>query len=321
MSMNVPQPRPQDAAGSSGTVATLPGSGRETAPGMEMVQPTRSLWRRGLEVFAENRLALTGAVILVAVLAFCFLGPLVYHTDQVHTDLALANLPPGHGHPLGTDPDGYDELGRLMAGGQVSLELGIAAAIVATVIGTLWGAIAGYFGGVLDTVMMRVVDAALAIPVLFLLIVLATIIRPTKLSMILIISLASWLAVSRLVRGEALSLRVREYVQAAKAMGVGSGRIVVRHIMPNTVGTVMVNATFQVADAILFIAYISFLGLGLSPPSTDLGGMLSSGVNYVNTGYWWLIYPAGFMIVIIVIAVNFIGDALRDAFEVRLQRR
>jgi peptide/nickel transport system permease protein len=192
---------------------------------------------------------------------------------------------------------------------------------VATVIGTLWGAVAGYFGGVLDAVMMRIVDAALSIPVLFLLIVLATIIRPTKISLILIISMASWLAISRLVRGEALSLRVREYVQAAKAMGGGSARIVLRHIAPNAVGTIIVNATFQVADAIIFIAYISYLGLGLSPPATDLGGMLSNGTSYVDDGYWWLIYPAGAMIVIIVIAVNLIGDALRDAFEVRLQRR
>jgi peptide/nickel transport system permease protein len=169
--------------------------------------------------------------------------------------------------------------------------------------------------------MMRIVDAALSIPILFLLIVLATIITPTKLSLIFIISMASWLAISRLVRGEALSLRVREYVQAAKAMGGGSARIVLRHIAPNAVGTIIVNATFQVADAIIFIAYISFLGLGLSPPATDLGGMLSNGISYVADGYWWLIYPAGAMIVIIVIAVNFIGDALRDAFEVRLQRR
>ncbi len=321
MSQNVSQPLPQDPGGASGAVGTLPGSAPGAAPSPEATERARPLWLRGLEVFAENKLALTGAVILVVVLLFCFAGPLVYHTDQIHTNLANANLAPGKGHPLGTDPDGYDELGRLMVGGQVSLELGIAAAIVATVIGTLWGAVAGYFGGVLDTVMMRVVDAALAIPVLFLLIVLATIIRPTKISMILIISLASWLAISRLVRGEALSLRVREYVQAARAMGGGSTRIVLRHIAPNTAGTVIVNATFQVADAILFIAYISFLGLGLSPPTTDLGGMLSSGINYVNTGYWWLVYPAGFMIVIIVIAVNFIGDALRDAFEVRLQRR
>jgi peptide/nickel transport system permease protein len=123
------------------------------------------------------------------------------------------------------------------------------------------------------------------------------------------------------VRGEALSLRVREYVQAVRVMGGGGTRIVLRHIAPNAVGTIIVNATFQVADAILFIAAISFLGLGLTPPAIDLGGMLSSGVAYVNDGYWWLIYPAGALIVLIVIAVNFVGDALRDAFEVRLQRR
>jgi peptide/nickel transport system permease protein len=319
MSINVPPPLPQDPGGLS-AIDTIPAN--ESAPETaDVAEATRPMWRRGLEVFAENRLALVGTVILLAVIIFCFLGPVFYHTDQIHTNLINANLPPGSGDPLGTDPDGYDELGRLMVGGQVSLELGFASAVVATVIGTLWGAVAGYFGGVLDAVMMRIVDAALSIPILFLLIVLATIIRPTKISLILIISMASWLAISRLVRGEALSLRVREYVQAAKAMGGGSTRIVLRHIAPNAVGTIIVNATFQVADAIIFIAYISYLGLGLSPPTTDLGGMLSNGVSYVDDGYWWLIYPAGAMIVIIVIAVNFIGDALRDAFEVRLQRR
>jgi peptide/nickel transport system permease protein len=292
----------------------------DTAPAQ--IPPGRPAWRRALEVFAENKLAMAGAGIFILVVLFCFAGPLLYHTDQVHANLNAVSLPPGSpGHPLGTDPDGYDELGRLMAGGQVSLELGVAAAIAATVIGTLWGAVSGYFGGVLDAIMMRVVDAALSIPVLFLLIVLATIIRPTKITMIGVIALASWLAVARLVRGEALSLRVREYVQAAKAMGGSSARIVLRHITPNAVGTIIVNATFQVADAILFIAYISFLGLGLSPPTTDLGGMLSNGINYVNDGFWWMIYPAGLEIVVIVIAVNFVGDALRDAFEVRLQQR
>jgi peptide/nickel transport system permease protein len=324
MSLNVPPPLPQDP-GVTDAVGTLPGAA--AAPGLpgslsrEPGEPTRALWRRGLEVFAENKLALTGSVVLLIVVVFCFVGPLFYHTDQIHTNIANADLAPGAGHPLGTDSNGYDILGRLMAGGQVSLELGFASAVVATVIGALWGAVAGYFGGWLDAVMMRIVDAALSIPILFLLIVLATIIRPTKLTLILIISLASWLAISRLVRGEALSLRVREYVQATKQMGGGSARIVLRHIAPNAVGTIIVNATFQVADAILFIAYISFLGLGLPPPATDLGGMLSNGINYVDDGYWWMIYPAGFLIVIIVVSVNFIGDALRDAFEVRLQRR
>jgi peptide/nickel transport system permease protein len=317
MSINVPPPLPQDPG--LDAAGPLPGDAR--ALGMEPSEPTRALWRRGLEVFVENKVALVAVVVLVAVVLFCFLGPLFYHTDQIHNNILNSDDPPGAGHPLGTDPDGYDILGRLMVGGQVSLELGFASAVIATVIGALWGAIAGYFGGWLDAVMMRIVDAALSIPVLFLLIVLATIIRPTKLTLILIISLASWLAISRLVRGEALSLRVREYVQASRQMGGGSVRIVLRHIAPNAVGTIIVNATFQVADAILFIAYISFLGLGLTPPATDLGGMLSSGVNYVDDGYWWMIYPAGFLIVVIVVSVNYIGDALRDAFEVRLQRR
>jgi len=325
MSINVPPPLPQDPTKTLVTppVDVLDSAGAPpVAPGMDAAVPTRSMFRRGLEVFAENRLALIGLGLLVLIFVFAFVGPLFYHTDQIHTDLLNNDLHPGSpGHPLGTDQSGYDELGRLMQGTQISLELGLASAVVATVIGTLWGAVAGYVGGWIDAVMMRIVDAALAVPLLFLLIVLATIIHPTKVTMILIISMASWLSISRLVRGEALSLRVREYVQAVRVMGGGGTRIVLRHIAPNAVGTIIVNATFQVADAILFIAAISFLGLGLTPPAIDLGGMLSSGVAYTNDGYWWLIYPAGAMIVLIVIAVNFVGDALRDAFEVRLQRR
>jgi len=325
MSINVPPPLPQDpgktlVSPSAEAVEVLDSGGPYIAPGMDAA-PTRSMFRRGLEVFTENRLAMLGLGLLVVIFVFGFVGPLLYHTNQVNTNLLNSNLRPGSGHPLGTDQDGYDELGRLMQGTQISLELGLASAVIATVIGTLWGAVAGYLGGWIDAIMMRLVDAALSVPLLFLLIVLATIIHPTKITMILIISMASWLGISRLVRGEALSLRVREYVQAVRVMGGGGTRIVLRHIAPNAIGTIIVNATFQVADAILFIAAISFLGLGLTPPAVDLGGMLATGVQYVDAGYWWLIYPAGGMIVLIVIAINFIGDALRDAFEVRLQRR
>jgi peptide/nickel transport system permease protein len=325
MSINVPPPLPQDptetlTAPSAEALDVLSG-GPSVAPGMDSGVPTRSMFRRGLEVFVENKLAMVGLGILILIFLFCFVGPHLYSTNQIQTNLGDANIGPTGGHLLGTDPDGYDEVGRLMYGGQTSLELGLASAVVATVIGTLWGAVAGYLGGWVDAVMMRLVDAALSIPILFLLIVLATIINPTKLSLILIISMASWLGISRLVRGEALSLRVREYVQAVRVMGGGGTRIVFRHIAPNAVGTIIVNATFQVADAILFVAAVSFVGLGLTPPQTDWGGMLSSGVNYVDAGEWWLIYPAGAAIVITVVAVNFVGDALRDAFEVRLQRR
>jgi peptide/nickel transport system permease protein len=293
----------------------------DAAPGTIPPGKSRSLFARGLEVFIENKLAIAGVIIFVAMVLFCYIGPLVYHTDQVHTNLAIENQGPGPGHPLGTDSSGYDVLGRLMVGGQVSLEVGLAAAVLATVLGTLWGAIAGYVGGAVDAVMMRLVDALLAIPTLFLALVVVSMYPGTELELIIVIALTSWLTTSRLIRGEALSLRVRDYVQAMKVMGGGGSRAVLRHIAPNAVGTIIVNATFQVADAILLVVALIYLGLGVQPPQTDWGGMLSNGVQYTYDGYWWLIYPAGIAIVLVVIAINFIGDALRDSFEVRLQRR
>ena len=293
----------------------------EPAPGTVPPGKTRSMFVRGLEVFVENKLALVGLAILVIIVCFCFIGPLFYHTNQVNTDLAIENQPPESGHPLGTDANGYDVLGRLMVGGQISLEVGFAAAVLATVVGTIWGAVAGYVGGFVDAVMMRIVDALLAIPTLFLALVVVSMFAPTEMELILVIALTSWLTTSRLIRGEALSLRVRDYVQAMRVMGGSGARAVFRHIAPNAVGTIIVNATFQVADAILLVVALSYLGLGIRPPQTDWGGMLNSGLNSVYDGYWWQIFPAGIAIILVVIAINFIGDALRDAFEVRLQRR
>ena len=211
-------------------------------------------------MFFENKLAIAGVVIVVFMFAFCFLGPLFYHTDQVHTNLNQVTLPPGAGHPLGTDSVGYDELGRLMVGGQTSLTVGLSAAIIATVIGSLWGAISGYAGGLVDSLMMRTVDVLLSIPTLFLLLFMATIFQPTRLVLIIIIAAVSWLVTSRLIRGETLSLKVREYVQAAKVMGASGRYSMFRHVLPNAVGTIAVNVTFQVADAILLLAAMSYLG-------------------------------------------------------------
>jgi peptide/nickel transport system permease protein len=306
------------------TAAATPAPAAPAATaGTAVLPPTkpRGMFVRGLEVFLENKLAIVGAVLLAAIFVFCFLGPYFYHTNQINTNLANENLPPGTGHPLGTDQNGYDILGRLMVGGQISLEVGLAAAVLATVVGTLWGAIAGYFGGAVDAVMMRLVDALLAIPTLFLALVVVSIFPPTEGELILVIALTSWLTTSRLIRGEALSLRVRDYVQAMRVMGGGSARAVFRHIAPNAIGTIVVNATFQVADAILLVVALSYLGLGIRPPQTDWGGMLNAGINSVYDGYWWQIFPAGIAIILVVIAINFIGDALRDSFEVRLQRR
>ncbi len=302
----------------SSALAGLHGQDREESADAAAQSNLRLFFR----TFFENKLALVGILIVLALAVFSFIGPLFYHSDQIHTNLNAVNLRPGsNGHPLGTDQVGYDQLGRLMAGGRTSLEIGIGAGLLATVLGSLWGAISGYFGGVVDAVMMRIVDALLSIPALFLLLVVAAIWTPNVLSLIVLIGLIAWLVPARLVRGEALTLRVREYVQAVRLMGGGRWRAVTRHIVPNTVGTIVVNASFQVADAILYVAYLSFLGLGLPPPSTNWGGMLTDGVQYAYDGYWWLIYPPGIAVVLVVIAFNFIGDGLRDSFDARLRRR
>jgi peptide/nickel transport system permease protein len=300
------------------------GQGAVVAPGGGEVVSHGGLGRRIFSVFVENKLAVVGVIVIVAFLLFCFVGPLLYHTNQTSASEALFapdNAAPGNGHPLGTDSSGFDILGRLMYGGQISLLVGFAAAAIASIFGTLYGAISGFFGSWLDPFMMRIVDAFLSIPVLFLAIVLATVFRPSLTVFIFIIAFVSWLIPARLIRGQALSLRIREYVQAVKVMGGSRTRIVLRHIIPNSIGTIIVNATFNIADAILLLAALGFIGLGVPPPQTDWGSMLSNGVNYALDGYWWEIYPAGLCIVLVVVAFNFIGDALRDALEVRLQQR
>jgi peptide/nickel transport system permease protein len=282
---------------------------------------TGSVLRLVWDVFRQNRLAVIGLGMILFMVLFCFVGPLIYHTNQVQINMSAVTQPPSARHPLGTDNVGYDILGRLMLGGQSSLEVGFAAAILASLWGTAWGAVAGYAGGWLDAIMMRIVDSILAIPYLLIVLILATIFVPTIPVLIIVIALVSWLATARLVRGETLSLRVRDYVLAARGAGVRNPRIILRHIVPNVIGTIVVAATFSVADAILLLAALSYLGLGPPPPAANWGGMLSDGLTYIYDGYWWLIYPAGLAIVLTVMAFNFVGDALRDALEVRLQQR
>jgi peptide/nickel transport system permease protein len=298
--------------------------GEATAPELPLAPPgkPRGLARRAWDVFAENKLALAGLGFIVFILLFCFVGPLFYHTNQVNTDLSSYLCKPSGGHLLGCNELGYDQLGRLMIGGQTSLEVGLAAASVAVLFGALYGAISGFAGGVVDSVMMRIVDAGLSLPYLMVVIILSVIFHPNPAVMIFIIAVFYWFGVARLVRGETLSLRTREYVQAVRVIGGGQLRSVTRHVLPNAIGVVIVQGTFAVADSILTLSGLGFLGLGVTPPATDWGSMLSGGLNYIQGGnYWWLIYPPGVAIILTCISFNFIGDALRDAFETRLQRR
>jgi peptide/nickel transport system permease protein len=282
----------------------------------------RSVWFRAWEVFAQNKLALAGLSFIVFILLFCFVGPLIYRTNQTSTDLLNYLCQPSGSHLLGCNDLGYDELGRLMVGGQTSIEVGLAAAIVSVFVGTIYGAISGFAGGFVDAIMMRIVDAGLSLPSLVIIMILSVIFHPTPTVIIFIIAVFYWFGVARLVRGETLSLRNREYVQAVKVVGGRPLRSVIKHIIPNAIGTIIVQATFAVADAIITLSILGFLALGIAPPNTDWGSMLEGGLTYIQGGnYWWLIYPPGIAIILTCISFNFIGDALRDAFETRLQRR
>jgi ABC-type dipeptide/oligopeptide/nickel transport system permease subunit len=291
------------------------------APEGGEVLAIQSGWRLAVREFASNRLAVVGVAILLFFVVFCFLGPLFYHGDTLVANLVNSKNPPGAADPLGTDTQGFDVLAELMKGGQAALEIGFFAAFVAITIGALVGAVAGLAGGVIDSTLMRVVDVFLSIPFLFVVLILAVKYGASVLSLSLVIGGFSWQVPARLVRGEVLTIRERDFVAAARTAGSGSWRLIGRHLLPNALGVMIVNVTFQVADAILTVAAIGFLGFGLHYPNLDWGDMISDGVGYMQDGYWWLIYPVGICIVLTVMAFNFIGDALRDSFDVRLRRR
>jgi peptide/nickel transport system permease protein len=303
------------------TVVAPAESPEASAAGTAGREPRASVGRTLLRTFAENKLAMAGLVYMIAITLFSFIGPHLYHTDQIHTNLQQVNQPPGPGGPLGSDNNGYDILGRLMYGGQVSLEISLAVAAAVTVIGVIYGAVSGYFGKIVDTIMMRIVDIGLSVPVIFLFIFVSRIHTPTKGLLILLLTLTVWFTPARLIRAETLSLRTREFVLAARNMGGTSRRVIIRHIIPNAAGTIVVNATFQVADAIIVLATLEYLGFSLPPPTPTWGGMLSNGTQFLQDGYWWELYPALLVILLTVVSVNFIGDALRDSFDVRLQKR
>jgi len=282
-----------------------------------------TMFRQMLRIFAKNKLAVIAVGYVIALTLFCFVGPSLYHSNQLDANAALlyTDTPPGPGFPLGADSSGFDILGRLMFAGQASLELGFLSAFIGLTIGVAYGVFAGYRGGALDTVMMRFVDAMLSIPGLFLLLAVISVFGRSKLLLILILGLTGWFGTARLLRSEALSLRDREFAQAVRAMGGSSPRIIWRHILPNTVSTMMTVATFAVADSILALTALGYLGVGIPIPETDWGTMIQQGSVNFQIGYWWELYPVCALFLLLVISFNYIGDALRDTFEVRLREQ
>jgi oligopeptide transport system permease protein len=296
-----------------------PTTGAEPAAGLSAT--SRSRLGRLLVTAREHKLAAAGLVTAIGLTLFSFTGPLLYHANETATNLVLANLPPSAAHPLGTTPEGRDELGQLMVGGQSTLVVGFAVAILGTAFGMIWGALAGYVGGFIDAALMRIVDALLAIPFLFFIVLLASITEPNLIIIILAITAASWQSTARLVRGEVLSLRTRSYVEVSQHIGARHRYVIFRHLVPNVVGTVVVTATLSMADAILSYAAVAFLGLSVPPPATSWGDLLTTGINNLFDGYWWQLWPPAIAIVLIVLAVNLLGDGIHDMTEHRHEVR
>jgi len=302
------------------TIASSPDSAA-LASEIDKIDP---LWRQRVRIFVHNKLAVASLAYVVFITLFCYLWPILHPTNQTNqaaTFNVTWNAPPSLHNPLGTDSSGFDELGRIAYGGEYSLALGFLAGMITIVVGTIYGMVSGFFGGITDTIMMRILDAFLSIPYLFLLIALVTIFNRTTMLLILIIGFTGWWGNARIIRGDALLIRNLEYSQAARSMGAGRMRIIRRHVYPNSISNIVTVATFSIADAILFLSALGFLGLGIVAPQTDWGTMLQQGTDQLQNGYWWEIYPLAIVFILVVVAINYIGDALRDIFEVRLIQR
>lgn len=282
------------------------------------------MWKQRLRIFMANKLAIASCIYVIVLAIVCFLVPHLHPTNQTNQALAFntpENEAPSAQHWLGTDSNGYDVMGRIFFGGEYSLTLGFLAGVITIVVGTIYGMVSGFLGGVVDTVMMRLIDAFLSIPYLFLLLTLITIFGRSTVFLICIIGFTGWWGNARIIRGDALLIKNLDYANASVSMGAGKWHIIRRHVFPNSISNIVTVATFSVADAILFLSALGFLGLGIQSPQTDWGTMLQAGAEQIQNGYWWEVFPVAAVFILVVVAINYIGDALRDAFEVRLLER
>jgi len=284
-------------------------------------------WRR----FRRHKMALIGVVVLFLLFIYSFVGGLVITGDyETFIDTSQSLMSPSSEHPFGTDVVGRDILARTVYGGQISLLIGLTAVIIETFVGVIIGALAGYYGGIIDSILMRITEAMLNIPEIFLLIVMAKFFggkipaievmgrefSGSVIVIVMIIGLTSWMYLARIVRAEFLSIKENEFVLAARATGTSNFGIIFQHILPNSVAPIIVSATLGVANAILAEAYISFLGLGVQPPTATWGNMLDGANNYLESAPWLWFFP-GMLILLTVLSINFVGDGLRDAIDPR----
>jgi peptide/nickel transport system permease protein len=271
--------------------------------------------------FLRHRLAVISTVIFAVIVFAAVFANIVSPYDPNKIDPAFFDKPPSAAHVLGTDQVGRDNLSRVIYGGRVSLSVGVVAVAIYMVIGITLGAVAGYYGGTVDMIISRFIDIVLSFPNLLLILVLVSVLGPGLRNIMLVLGLLGWPQIARIVRAEFMHLRVQEFVTAARVLGVTTPRIIVRHIIPNAMGPILVGATFGVASAILSESGLSFLGLGVQPPTSSWGQMLNSAQSLsILEKKPWLWVPPGMMILISVLCINFIGDGLRDALDPKLRR-
>jgi oligopeptide transport system permease protein len=295
---------------------------RDAAPPAPPEKGT-SLWADALRRLRRNRFAVAGAVVLAILIVACVVLPVVLGLDPDWTDPAAHDSPPSWKQPFGTDALGRDYFARVLVGGQTSLLIGLVATLVSVVIGTLWGAVAGYYGGWVDEVLMRIVDFLYGIPYMFLVVLIMLLFDDSKrgspLPIFAALGAVQWLTMARIVRGQAIGLRHQEFVQAARVSGAGDARILLRHILPNCMGPIVVYATLTVPAVILLESFLSYLGLGVK---LSWGVLVAEGVQVVNplqADYGLLLWPSLFLAVTL-LSLNFVGDGLRDALDPRTRR-
>ena len=281
-----------------------------------MESQAKSFWR----YFKRSRLAVGGMTIIVITFLIAGSASLIAPYDPGKTDVSLKLTPPSTQNFLGTDQLGRDVFSRMLHGSKVSLSVGFVAVAISILIGILVGATAGYYSGWVDSVMMRFVDIMLCFPSFFLILTVVALLGPSLFKVMVVIGITSWMGTSRFVRAEFLSLRERDFVQAAKALGVKDRRIIFRHILPNALAPVFVTATLDVATAILVEAGLSFLGFGVQPPAPSWGNILTEGRTYIFDAWWLTVFP-GLAILITVLSFNLLGEGLRDALDPRLRGR
>ncbi|TMC97067.1 MAG: ABC transporter permease [Chloroflexi bacterium] len=289
-----------------------------------LVQKRRSQGRIIFDRFIRNRTAILGALVLALLFLFCFLGPLVWRIDADAinvTNVTSTLAGPSLQHPFGTDDVGRDEMARVMAGGRVSLLIGLSSMFVAIFFGVGIGAFAGFYGGIVDNLLMRFTDVALAVPLYLLLFVLsASFTDHTAKSVIILIAILTWTYAARLVRGEFLSLKEREFVLAARTIGARNFRLMARHILPSAAGPIIVNATLLVGANIILESVMSYFGFGIQPPASSWGNLVSIGQGFFDVAPWLVLTP-GLLIFLTVLSFNLAGDGLRDALDPYMTER